>query len=357
MSAKMQALVWNYPAESPAEKLILLKMADVSDDDGCSIFCKMDTYATAGLVTRRGAQKILRRLESAGVVQIDFAASSGRAVNTYSLNIAMLKASAEPGVPVPARDDITGEGRGELSSPLGAAQGRTQFAGGANSVHPHKNPFLLDPLNPSLPSLEKPGPAPEFPEDRAAGEKGAEEPEPIVFADVKRTLDGLPAGVQAVRFGHEPVVSEGGKAEAAQARERLKALEEPPDLQVLCEAVVEQRAGLFARPEPDCLRREFTVDGWKLELGCFPLWAVREGFRAFKIDKPNRRPRAAEIAVRCRELVAPVAHAINACDRYLKLPLTEIDRQRTPEERAAILAGFKELRRTLSAPGPEPPRR
>ncbi|HVO92524.1 MAG TPA: hypothetical protein VMT22_06765, partial [Terriglobales bacterium] len=72
MSKKMETLCWDYPAETAAERLILLKIADQATDEGRSIYFSMETYARAGLLkTSDGARKIMRRLEEKGIIAED----------------------------------------------------------------------------------------------------------------------------------------------------------------------------------------------------------------------------------------------------------------------------------------------
>jgi len=103
MSKKMETLCWDYPAETAAERLILLKIADQATDEGRSIYFSMETYARAGLLkTSDGARKIMRRLEEKGIIAEDpeLEASlrkDGKYIRAriYKLNIENIKAAIE----------------------------------------------------------------------------------------------------------------------------------------------------------------------------------------------------------------------------------------------------------------------
>src|SRR5690349_1102662 len=122
MSTKILALCWEYPAETAAEKLILLKIGDQSNDHGQSIYFSMKTYARAGLLrSTRGARKILRRLEEKEVLleDPDFAAelrAKGKQVRArvYRLNLPKIREAIEEANRNPVPIDDYGEP--ELSS-------------------------------------------------------------------------------------------------------------------------------------------------------------------------------------------------------------------------------------------------
>jgi hypothetical protein len=127
MTLELVALGWKYPADTAAERLILLKICDEANSQGQSIYFAMETYARVGLLTStRGAQKILRRLEEKGIIEDDpdFEAKlrkEGKFVRArvLRLNIRNMKAAIEAARP----DDIAidafrkRDAEHELSSP------------------------------------------------------------------------------------------------------------------------------------------------------------------------------------------------------------------------------------------------
>ena len=131
MTGELVVLGWRYPAETAAERLILLKICDESNSLGQSIYFSMETYARAGLLTTtRGAQKIIRRLEEKGVIEDDpdFEAKlrkEGKFVRArvFKLNIEKLKAAGDAVKGKKAVIDafMKKDAEGELSSPSDGA--------------------------------------------------------------------------------------------------------------------------------------------------------------------------------------------------------------------------------------------
>jgi hypothetical protein len=64
---------------SPAEKLVLLAMAHHAHDDGAGCYPAVDTLARKTSLTDRGVQKIMRRLERAGLIELLGSRKGGRA--------------------------------------------------------------------------------------------------------------------------------------------------------------------------------------------------------------------------------------------------------------------------------------
>jgi hypothetical protein len=94
------------------EKLTLLAMADHASDDGRNCFPAVATLAHKTSQSRRGIQKILRRLEQGGLVVPDGRSSygkAGRCTTRYRLTIPHTlkpnKADAEPAKPSTPKPD------------------------------------------------------------------------------------------------------------------------------------------------------------------------------------------------------------------------------------------------------------
>lgn len=69
MSIDVMRLVWKHAPFKGGPLLVLLAMADWADDDGGSIFPKVETLAKKARLSVRGAQLALRELEDATVIE------------------------------------------------------------------------------------------------------------------------------------------------------------------------------------------------------------------------------------------------------------------------------------------------
>lgn len=67
MSVRVMSLVWEHGPEAPADRLMLLAIADNADDHGLA-WPGVDRLAAKCCITRRSAQRALRRLEDYGWV-------------------------------------------------------------------------------------------------------------------------------------------------------------------------------------------------------------------------------------------------------------------------------------------------
>lgn len=76
LSVRSSALVWTYSTHQGSELVILLAIADSTNDDGIA-FMAMPSLAKKGRMTVRNAQHIVRRLEQSGELEIDKGAGPG----------------------------------------------------------------------------------------------------------------------------------------------------------------------------------------------------------------------------------------------------------------------------------------
>lgn len=117
MSIKLMTKVWEDGPEDRTETLVLLALADRANDDGGSCFPSIADVAQRSRLTRRGTQKVIRRLEDKGFLTVDENSGPG-GTNNYQLHPAQLE----------GRTECTG---GERDSPGGEPddeKGRTRFA-------------------------------------------------------------------------------------------------------------------------------------------------------------------------------------------------------------------------------------
>lgn len=76
MSIKIMSLVWEEGPTDPTEKLILLALADYSNDEG-RCYPSMIGLAAKASLSERGARKIVRRLEANGWLEIETGGGRG----------------------------------------------------------------------------------------------------------------------------------------------------------------------------------------------------------------------------------------------------------------------------------------
>jgi Helix-turn-helix domain len=88
MSGRLMGAVFDL--DIPASwKLVLLAMADHAHDDGTSCYPSIETLARKTSQSRRGVQKIMRRLEEAGLIEPSKVSRGGRRRSTeYTLTLA-----------------------------------------------------------------------------------------------------------------------------------------------------------------------------------------------------------------------------------------------------------------------------
>ncbi len=76
MSIRVMAQIWDFGPEDRSELLVLLALADFANDEG-ECWPSMVGVAQKSRMTERGAQKIVRRLEEDGWLQIDTGGGRG----------------------------------------------------------------------------------------------------------------------------------------------------------------------------------------------------------------------------------------------------------------------------------------
>jgi hypothetical protein len=129
-------------------KLVLLAMADHARDDGTGCYPSVELLARKTSQSRRGVQKIMRRLEEAGLISPSRVSRGGpRRSTEYKITLAnsergSLFASTQPRTPVPATANARTPNRERQ-----CAQQRTGFA---RTIRNHQEPSVnLRRSNPS----------------------------------------------------------------------------------------------------------------------------------------------------------------------------------------------------------------
>lgn len=130
MSIKLMTKVWEHGPEDRTETMVLLALADRANDDGSSCYPSMADVAQRARLSRRGAQKVIQRLESKGYLSINQGGGRGN-TNDYQLHPQALKGRTEY-----TESDEKGEPRSEKGEP-DSSKGRTSFA--RNRQEPSKN--------------------------------------------------------------------------------------------------------------------------------------------------------------------------------------------------------------------------
>jgi hypothetical protein len=210
---------------------------------------------------------------------------------------------------------VQAEGGGGAAHDTGVVQPTTPLI----TLESNSETLLTSPYAGSPVPAAEPGHAGEG----AAGkqEPGVAEQAAAAYAEVRAALAGLPGPVKAIRAGREPAVSEKLRVQVREAHDRLKSLAAPAPIGEMAALVLNHRAGCVTRPDLDRLQADFHEHGWKIDLACFPNWAVDQAFSIHKAEHGARKPRSAEIGKRCRDVLVPVNAALAACERYLALPL------------------------------------
>jgi hypothetical protein len=85
MSVRMMAAVFGLEI-SASEKLVLLAMADHARDDGTGCYPSVETLARKTSQTRRGVQKIMRKLENSRLIEPSNV-SRGRNTTEYRITL------------------------------------------------------------------------------------------------------------------------------------------------------------------------------------------------------------------------------------------------------------------------------
>lgn len=87
MSVRVMSLVWEHYFAHSAEKLLALKLADVANDEGRSIFSKVESLSRATCMSVRSVQGLLRKMEESGFLVVTKHAAGGRGhAREYSVN-------------------------------------------------------------------------------------------------------------------------------------------------------------------------------------------------------------------------------------------------------------------------------
>ncbi|MBQ9405229.1 MAG: helix-turn-helix domain-containing protein [Desulfovibrio sp.] len=130
MSIDATTWAWKQRGLTPAQKLLLLSLADRAEEDHTCWPSLRRLAADTGL-TDRGIQKILAELETRGLIRRDMRAGKS---TVYTL------------IGVTSREDMPRSATPEPSSPPNPVHPRTQFA--PNTVHPPPNPVRDSPPYP-----------------------------------------------------------------------------------------------------------------------------------------------------------------------------------------------------------------
>ena len=137
MSVRLMAAVFELDIAA-SEKLVLLAMADHARDDGTGCYPSIELLARKTSQSRRGVQKIMRRLEEAGLIAPSSVSRGGpRRSTEYKLTLAnsergSLFASTQPRTPVHASANV-----GAPNSERQCTQPRTGFA---RTIKNHQEP-------------------------------------------------------------------------------------------------------------------------------------------------------------------------------------------------------------------------
>jgi len=116
MSVRLMGHVFYLPLP-PADKLVLLAMADHADDDGTKCYLSVHRLTQKTGYSRRGVQKIIRRLEKAGFL---IPRRHLRGGHGLAREYRIIVAKSEPDSPFPAEEPRTGrDQRANMSAQMG----------------------------------------------------------------------------------------------------------------------------------------------------------------------------------------------------------------------------------------------
>lgn len=87
MSFRLQSLVWKTAAVSGTTKLVALRLADLADDEGGSIYPAVPTIAADCGIGERTVQEALRTLERLGVVVLVSEANTDHRSRGYRIDV------------------------------------------------------------------------------------------------------------------------------------------------------------------------------------------------------------------------------------------------------------------------------
>lgn len=133
------SMVWETPL-STSEKMVLLVISDHADDEGRNSWPSVSTIARKASISERQAKRIIRQLESAGLLSIELQAGGSRDMrddrrpNRYTISI--------NGV---SRMTSRNDSRGDIDTPRGDIQDMNGVS--PMSPKPSLEPSLKEPSN------------------------------------------------------------------------------------------------------------------------------------------------------------------------------------------------------------------
>jgi hypothetical protein len=96
MSIRLMTLVWDVDFPTLAQKLVILRIADYSTDEGTSIFPSNATLARAAQCDERTVRRVTRALRSCGLLHLVREGGKGpQSTNHWWLNVPLLRALAD----------------------------------------------------------------------------------------------------------------------------------------------------------------------------------------------------------------------------------------------------------------------
>lgn len=139
MSVRVSSLVWDNGPTKAADRLMMLALADNSDDNGLA-WPGMTRLAAKCCVGENAARATIRRLEGEGWLRVEVGGGSGRS-NRYHLNMERLRETpSSTGVFQPVETPLSAE----QNPPVDESK-TPPWTGGEPSVEPPVEPSLADP--------------------------------------------------------------------------------------------------------------------------------------------------------------------------------------------------------------------
>lgn len=149
MSLDISAEVWKHSQQSGSELIVMLALADNADTDSRLAWPSIAYLARKSRMTDRGVQKVLRRLEDSGEIEIR-QPTTGRKTNTYRIN----EYPVDQVAPVYEQDE-----REFTLNDVHPEQPFTPTPNGGSphprtAVHPNRNRTVKEPSLPPAPARE-----------------------------------------------------------------------------------------------------------------------------------------------------------------------------------------------------------
>lgn len=125
MSIKVMTDVWAYADCNGSELLVLLALADFSDDQGRNIYPSMQTLAQKARLSVKQARRVVQNLVKLDLIEIVEAGGWDRGrnrSNSYQIKLETLLAKGTPNLGVPPshpREDGTPAGDSTVLPPVG----------------------------------------------------------------------------------------------------------------------------------------------------------------------------------------------------------------------------------------------